>query len=235
MSHPSQEWKDKMRGYYQARLSSQRLKRCYEIAPPRVQQYLEAEIAYVLQKIRPGNRVLELGCGYGRVLQRLVAKAGFVFGIDNSCDSLILACEELSEVSNCFLAAMNAVQLGFQDESFDLTVCIQNGISAFHVDPRDLIRESLRVTKQGGTVLFSSYSDSFWNDRLEWFQRQADAGLVGEIDYEKTGHGVIVCKDGFTATTLRRPQFFSYTSGLGVRTKFVEVDKSSLFCEIARV
>lgn len=106
---------------------------------------------------------------------------------------------------------MDAIKLSFQDKVFDCVVCIQNGISVFHVNQRDLIRESIRVAKQGGTVLFSSYSDKFWDDRLEWFQMPSEAGLIGEIDYEKTGDGVIVYKDSFTATTVRSHEFLSLT------------------------
>jgi len=67
---------------------------------------------------------------------------------------------------------------------------------------------------------------------LEWFQLQSDAGLLGEIDVEKTGDGVIVCKDGFRATTVGPEEFLSLTSDLYAETKIVEVDESSLFCEI---
>ncbi|MCK4311038.1 MAG: class I SAM-dependent methyltransferase, partial [Methanomicrobia archaeon] len=57
-------------------------------------------------------------------------------------------------------------------------------------------------------------------------------GLLGEIDHEKTRDGMIVCKDGFTATTVRSHQFLALTAELNLNTKIVEVDESSLFCEI---
>ncbi|MCK4432590.1 MAG: class I SAM-dependent methyltransferase, partial [Methanomicrobia archaeon] len=200
-----------MSSYYEDKLSAVRLKRCYELAPPRVRQYLEAEIDYVLRKIRPGDIVLELGCGYGRILPPLAQKARMVIGIDTSLASLVLGREILFGISNCRLLNMDAVQLAFCDRVFDCVVCIQNGISAFHVNRQDLIRESVRVTKLDGTVLFSSYSDKFWEDRLNWFQLQSEAGLLGEIDHEKTRDGMIVCKDGFTATTVRSHQFLALT------------------------
>jgi hypothetical protein len=50
-------------------------------------------------------------------------------------------------------------------------------------------------------VLFSSYSPRFWDPRLEGCRIQAEHGVVGEIDEDATGNGVIVCKDGFTAAT----------------------------------
>lgn len=221
-----------MSSYYEDKLSAVRLKRCYELAPPRVRQYLEAEIDYVLRKIRPGDIVLELGCGYGRILPPLAQKARMVIGIDTSLASLVLGREILFGISNCRLLNMDAVQLAFCDRVFDCVVCIQNGISAFHVNRQDLIRESVRVTKLDGTVLFSSYSDKFWEDRLNWFQLQSEAGLLGEIDHEKTRDGMIVCKDGFTATTVRSHQFLALTAELNLNTKIVEVDESSLFCEI---
>ncbi|MCK4584235.1 class I SAM-dependent methyltransferase [candidate division WOR-3 bacterium] len=221
-----------MSSYYKDKLSADWLKRCYEIATPRVRQYLEAEIGHVLEKINVGDTVLELGCGYGRVLSRLMHKAGLVIGIDTALNSLFFGWEMLGSISNCLLFNMDAVQLGFHDRIFDLVLCIQNGISAFHVDHRDLMRESIRVTKHGGTVLFSTYSNKFWKHRLEWFQLQSNAGLLGEYDKEKTHDGVIVCKDGFTAITVQPEQFLSLTEEFDVDAKIIEVDESSLFCEI---
>jgi ubiquinone/menaquinone biosynthesis C-methylase UbiE len=220
--------------YYSQKLSAMRLKQAYDIAPPRVRQYLDAEVKHVMEKIRLGDLVVELGCGYGRILPRLAKNAGWVVGIDRSLPTLELAQQILETIPNCSLSQMNAVSLGFRDGSFDCVVCIQNGISAFHVDQRALISESVRVTRPGGTVLYSSYSDKFWEDRLQWFELQSKAGLLGAIDYDKTKNGVIVCKDGFTATTVRGEDFLALTAHLGVDVQIVEVDESSLFCEIVR-
>ncbi len=224
--------KDKVRDYYKDKLSAERLAKCYEIAPPRVQQHLEAELNHVLKKIHANDIVLELGCGYGRILPRLAQKACLVFGIDTSIANLLLGKKVFSDISNCHLLSMNAVKLAFSNQVFDKTICIQNGISAFHVNQQELIRESIRVTKPGGTVLFSSYSNKFWKDRLEWFQLQSEAGLLGEINYEKTGNGVIVCKDGFTATTVGPSQFLTLATSLNVEARILEIDESSLFCEM---
>ena len=221
-----------MTGYYDEHLSAQRLKRVYEIAPLRVQQYLEAEIAHVLRGIRPGDRILDLGCGYGRTLPRLAAKAAMVVGIDNAQASLRLAREALGAIDNCRLACMDALRLGFSDATFDRVICIQNGISAFHVDRAELVRESIRVTRPGGTIMFSTYSAKLWTDRLEWFELQAAEGLLGEIDHEKTRDGVIVCKDGFTAMTPNPDDLMALMAGIGGNARITEVDNSSLFCEV---
>jgi 2-polyprenyl-6-hydroxyphenyl methylase/3-demethylubiquinone-9 3-methyltransferase len=218
--------------YYSDSLSAERLRRCYEIAPPRVARYLKAEIAHVLARIKPSDVVLELGCGYGRVLEGLLGKTQKIVGIDTSKASLDQAKKDLQNHSNLALVQMNAVDLRFIDGCFDVVICIQNGISAFKVNQEDLLVESLRVTRDGGTCLFSSYSDSFWDHRLEWFHLQASESLIGEIDLAKTGNGCIVCKDGFQATTLRREDFFELVTRIGVIATIAEVDESSIFCEI---
>ena len=129
-------------------------------------------------------------------------------------------------------AAMDAGRLAFKNKYFDVTACIQNGISAFKVDPETLLREAIRVTKPGGRVLFSTYSEKFWPDRLQWFRDQSEAGLLGEIDEDATGNGVIVCKDGFRATTATPDDFWKLADACGVEPHIREVDGSSLFCEI---
>jgi ubiquinone/menaquinone biosynthesis C-methylase UbiE len=220
------------KSYYDQILSANKLKRCYELVPERVKQYLNSEIEYVLTKIHPHDLILELGCGYGRVIPRISRKAKHVIGIDISGSSLRLAGQMLNKIPNKTLIRMDAVNLAFKEKTFDGIFCIQNGISAFHVNPVTLIRESIRVTKPGGIILYSTYSVKFWNQRLEWFRLQSDAGLIGKIDFKKTGNGTIVCRDGFTATTFTEEDFRALTSGLNVRIIFKEIDQSSLFCEI---
>lgn len=218
--------------YYAETLSAERLLSCYELAPPRVRRYLQAESEFVLERVRPGARVLELGCGYGRVLIRLLERTGAVVGIDNAAASLRLARRRLGEDSPCRLVLGDAGRLPFAAGSFDLVICIQNGVSAFKVAPRRLIDEAVRVTRAGGAALFSSYAERFWDSRLEWFRAQAAQGLIGEIDEAATGDGVIVCKDGFRATTAGPPDFARWMSGRGMAWRTTEVDGSSLFCEI---
>lgn len=221
-----------LKNYYSEFLNSNKLKTCYEIAPVRVRQYLKAEIEDVLAKVDKDDSVLDLGCGYGRVTERILEKAKKVVGIDISEENIQLARKLSLKKDNCEFHVMDAMDLKFSDKTFDLVFCIQNGISAFKVNPLLLIKESIRVTKKGGEVLFSSYSGKFWNDRLDWFRIQADYKLIGEIDFEQTGNGVIVCKDGFRATTYSGPDFLELASHFNVQPRIYEVDNSSIFCEM---
>jgi len=221
-----------MTDYYSNSLSSNRLQKCYEIAPTRVKQYLEAEITFVKNKICQNDIVLDLGCGYGRVSIRLAENAKQIIGIDTSKNNIQLAGEIAGNNKTLQFYVMNAIDLKFDDSYFDVVFCVQNGISAFNVDPQRLVQEAIRVTRKGGTVLFSSYSENFWEERLNWFQIQAEHGLVGEIDYGLTKNGVIVCKDGFKAITYSGHEFLDLASRFNVQTTIHEINNSSVFCEM---
>lgn len=221
-----------MNGYYDENLAAERLRAVYDLAPPRTKAYLEAEIDFVLERVSPRMRVLELGCGYGRVLARLVDRARETAGIDTSISSLRMAREYIGGARLPLLAAMDAASMALADRVFDLTICIQNGISAFHVDRAELFKEAVRVTRSGGKVLFSSYAADFWKERLEWFEIQSAHGLIGPIDREATGGGVIVCTDGFRATTVTAEEFEALAAQLGLAARITEVDHASLFCEV---
>ncbi len=186
----------------------------------------------MLQKTSSSMAVLELGCGYGRVLRRLLHRTRTEVGIDTSTRSLRMAVDFVGGSESVHLAAMDAAQMGFQSQSFDLTICIQHGICAFGVDQKKLFAEAVRVTRSSGVVLFSTYSERFWAERLKWFEIQAEHGLIGEIDYGLTADGVIVCKDGFRATTLGSTGFRSLAADFGLIPNIIEVDGSSVFCEI---
>ncbi|MFX1266083.1 MAG: class I SAM-dependent methyltransferase [Promethearchaeota archaeon] len=223
-----------MTDYYTAQLSAERLKRCYDIAPPRIVKYLKSELDFVASRIRPFDTVLELGCGYGRALEEICKHAGDVVGIDTSIHNLNYGRRRALSRESADLLQMDALDLAFDDNVFDVVVCIQNGISAFGVDPVELLREGLRVTRRSGMCLFSSYSNKIWQERLEWFALQSAEGLISEIDWNLTGKGRIVCKDGFEATTFGPRDFREISSKLGVESYIIEVDASSVFCCIEK-
>jgi 2-polyprenyl-6-hydroxyphenyl methylase/3-demethylubiquinone-9 3-methyltransferase len=223
-----------MAGYYAEKLAGRRLLRCYEIASPRVARYLEAEIRHVLGRLKPTDAVLELGCGYGRITGRLAPHVARCVGIDTAEESLQLAREMYGSERACEFLSMDAVDLDFGDGTFDVVVCAQNGICAFGVDQEALVREALRVTRDGGLVLLSTYADRFWPHRLAWFEAQAAEGLLGPIDRTASVNGTIVCEDGFRAGRLTPQELESLCASIGVEARIAEVDGACVFCEITK-
>ena len=220
--------------YYRNKLSANRLLRCYELATPRIKQYLNAEVQFVVSSLQGAGLVLELGCGYGRVMKEVSPFVSMIVGNDTSKESLELARSYMEGCQNYAAFLMDASQMAFCSRVFDAVLCIQNGISAFGVNKKRLIAESVRVTKDNGVVLFSSYSPKIWAARLEWFRRQSQFGLIGEIDDEKTCDGTIVCKDGFRATAVSSDVFTNLFAEFGLKASITEVDESSIFCKVIK-
>lgn len=220
--------------YYKDKLSANRLLRCYEIAPPRIKQYLNAEIQFVISNLHGADLALELGCGYGRAMKEVSQFVPWIIGNDISKGSLELVGAFMESYQNYAVFLMDASQMSFRSCIFDAVFCIQNGISAFGVNKKRLIAESIRVTKDNGIILFSSYSPKIWEARLEWFRKQSQFGLIGEIDEEKTRDGTIVCKDGFRATTVSSDQFVGLFDEFRLNASIIEVDESSIFCKIIK-
>ena len=218
-----------MNRYYTDTLAARNLERCYEIAPKRIRQYLDAEIDFVRSVLNPSDTVVELGCGYGRVLRKFQEVTPNVVGIDTSYGSLLYGKHNVDESTPTQLVQMDAGMTALRNDSFDVVICIQNGISAFKVDPTSLVEESLRIAVRGGKCLFSTYSDKIWEERLHWFELQAEEQLLGDIDWNKTERGTIVCKDGFVSTTITETDFLKIANELEVSCEIIEVDSSSLF------
>lgn len=215
-------------GYYEKKLNAEKLYQVYQTAIPQVLDYLRSEIEFVRERLRGDEAALELGAGYGRIMKELSPSVRKITGIDVSEQSVALGREYLGDLANCTVETMDAHTLAF-DETFDVVLCLQNGLSAMKGDPENLVRRSLRVLAPGGTAFFSSYSPKFWEHRLAWFQEQAGKGLLGEIDMENTGNGRIVCKDGFTATTFDREDMERLGKASGHPYRVEEVNNSSIF------
>lgn len=221
--------------YYREKLSATRLEACYNSAPPRIKQYLKAEIQHLISRLSSSDKVLELGCGYGRLMFAIAPYVRYVVGIDNSEESLEYAKELQNPRDNCEFLLMDALNLGFSGNEFDAVICNQNGICAINGDTLRLVQEALRVTKTRGRVIFSSYSDKFWAHRLDWFLVQAKQGLIGEIDMDETHDGRIVCKDGLRLDSMDQKGFINICEKLNVNCQITEVDESSIFSEMIKI
>ena len=217
-----------MSNYYEQSLNSTKLFQVYQTKYPRIKRYFDEEIDFVRRNLNGNEKVLEVGAGYGRIIKELAPFAASIVGIDISESSVELGKDYMKGCPNCSIQVMDAHNLEFGEE-FDVVLCLQNGLSALKGQPMHLIGQCLKVLIPGGRAYFSTYSAKFWKHRLAWFHEQADKGLLGEIDLEKTQDGMIVCKDGFVAITFSEDELRKLGEESGCHYRIEEVDESSLF------
>ncbi|MET8752745.1 methyltransferase domain-containing protein [Streptomyces sp. NPDC004667] len=112
--------------------------------------------AYLIPELRPGMRVLDVGCGPGTItadLARLVAPGGRVTAVDAAADVLEQAAAHVREhepAGAVDFAVADVHALDFPDDSFDVVHAHQ---VLQHVgDPVRALREMRRVCRPGGIV-----------------------------------------------------------------------------------
>jgi len=117
----------------------------------------EREIEAVLDGITlpPNARVLEIGCGIGRLLRPLAPLAAEVHGVDISEEMLRQASEALRDFPNIRVHQTSGDLRMFEDATFDFCFSVlvfQHIASADAI--RLYIREAARVLRSGGVFRF---------------------------------------------------------------------------------
>jgi cyclopropane fatty-acyl-phospholipid synthase-like methyltransferase len=104
-----------------------------------------------------GSRVLEIGCGIGRLLKPLAMERRDleIYGVDVSTEMIQQGKERLSDVNNIYLAQVNGKDLSlFENEFFDF---IFSYVTFQHIPRRyldDIFGEVHRVLKKKGIFTF---------------------------------------------------------------------------------
>ena len=94
------------------------------------------------------NRLIDVGCGKGRLAEHLLARGAFVFGVDPSSEMLAPA----GRIRGLALALASATALPSRDGSFDFAVCAE--VLQHIPHPERAVREVARVLRKGGKALF---------------------------------------------------------------------------------
>lgn len=99
--------------------------------------------------IRNANRVLDVGCGTGVLLDELIHRSsGSVFGLDIDHNSILMAKNDIPKISLC---TANGLHLPYRSGSFDICLC--HFLLLWVKNPHQVVREMSRVTRHGGFVL----------------------------------------------------------------------------------
>jgi ubiquinone/menaquinone biosynthesis C-methylase UbiE len=123
--------------------------------------------------LRPGQRVLDLGCGEGRHVIAACALDGVdAVGLDLSLDDLATARQRMADFraeipkdAPLFaLLAGDALRLPFGDDSFDAVICSE--VLEHIPNYRAAIAEIYRVLKPGGR--FCASVPRAWCERICW-------------------------------------------------------------------
>ena len=163
-----------------------------------------------LVEIHDGWTMLDIGCGGGATLKRLLmrSKGAQVYGIDISEESVAKARKVNANVLDrqVFVTQGSAEKLPYDDNKFDLVTAVETVY--FWPDLPNCLKEVRRVVKPGGRFAIMVEvleNDSVWTDVVDGMTAYSPEQLKEMLD-----------KAGFVKTELHRRKP-SYSTIIGVK------------------
>ena len=142
---------------------------------------LDALLLAVDASVEPGQTVVEIGCGLGRLTRPLAARAAAVIALDVSSEMLARARDLNPGLENVDWVHGDGRSLhGVDDASADL--CVSHVVFQHIPDPRitlDYVREMGRVLRPGGEAVFGVSNDPAVHRRRPGDARSVFARLLG--------------------------------------------------------
>ena len=126
--------------------------------------------------VKPGDRVLDVGVGFGRLVPSLLRRGAVVYGVDISPQMISEAHRQVgTDVRELCVDAVE--ELRYDDCSFDHVICW----AVFDAsDQGEALRQMARVLKTGGRLLLSGKNDDYPDDD--------ERGYVAEVNARAKGH-----------------------------------------------
>lgn len=127
-------------------------------------------------QLKPGQRLLDVGCGTGTDLEKLFVRFGEdveLYGVEPSKDMLKQISKTVSESRTVHLSNAKAGKLPYKDNFFDYVTC---SLVLHHLsdsDQQKALEEMRRVIKPNGTVLIKEWGrpQNVFGRFIAWFWR----------------------------------------------------------------
>jgi len=162
--------------------------------------------------LKPGDKILEIGCGIGTIVQHFAQQAYDITGIDISTTAIKYGRRKYGPVN---IHAQPAENLAFPDRTFDIVLSFDLFEHIAQIDTH--IREVRRVLKNRGCYLFQTpnkYSNALFETltkkSLKWRRAHPSLHSPAQLQKRLSRHGFetrfikINTLNKFTLDKLRR-------------------------------
>lgn len=138
---------------------------------PEIKGYLLLEEKQILSCINSQDAVLNVGCGYGRILNLLKTNCVKIIGIDSSEDCIKRCKEKFKNLRNISVSKIDIGNTNFESDYFDKIILDFNflgNIQKSRVEKN--LREIKRILKTKGKILGSVYSEKALEQQIKLYE-----------------------------------------------------------------
>ena len=199
----------------------------YDQAPNPLLAREERYLMPLLPELRD-KPILDLACGTGRWLEKLVARGGYLaLGVDRS-EAMLRVAKQKSAIQGRLTRAV-CEKLPFRSASFDLAIC---SFAVGHIrDLASMVRELARVVRPAGEVFVSDlHSEAYGRG---WRVGFRDENIAIQIEMQpRTAEEIVRAfyANGFECLT-----YIPLCLGRSERPIFVRAGKAHLFAQACEV
>jgi ubiquinone/menaquinone biosynthesis C-methylase UbiE len=154
---------------------------------------LQTNLEFLAQTnvLKPGDKVLEIGCGIGSVVFELSKQGYDVTGTDISNAAITYGLKKYGDIR---LEVQPAETLPYEDKSFDIVLSFDLFEHIAQIDRH--VSEVARVLRPGGSYLFQTpnkYSnatyETLWTKSLQWRRYHPSLHSPGQLRRRLAKHG----------------------------------------------
>jgi SAM-dependent methyltransferase len=148
----------------------------------------DAGTVWKLLALKPGQSVLELGCGHGRITNALAQKGARVTGVDRACAYLEKARTDAARLGADVSYVLGDMRETGWNQAFDAVFLWFNTYGYFSEEDNALVLErAVRALKPGGRLLIEQINrNTLLRDRLplQFVIRRGDDLQIHLLDYD---------------------------------------------------
>ena len=162
--------------------------------PESYKSWFRDEKIFLHKHITKHSEVLEVGCGDGRSIKDIIGVTQEITAIDNDQKAVDDAKANFKEYPNVKILLAEAVDLPFEDNSYDFVLCLTT-FANFGDDKYKVLEEMKRVLKQEGNLIISVFSEDALEERMKVYKR------LGAPIKEVTKNGKVIFDESLGANT----------------------------------
>ncbi|MDP1884475.1 MAG: class I SAM-dependent methyltransferase [Candidatus Moranbacteria bacterium] len=199
-------------------------------APPTIlQKFFTGDIDFIKNKLTRNQNILEVGCGFGRLLYPLSTVSKNVTGIDFSKNQIQKTANNTKQSKNITVRLMRAEKMNFKNNCFDQSICLNNSLGNMPGIEKQVIQEMKRITKAGGKIIVRVFADNT-KVRKAQHQNYRRLNFTGIRDFKQA----VTTQEGFYSRRFTRKNLQDIFHNCNLKPKIIKDGEAGYIAEATK-